>query len=224
MLPSACRAHAPWPARYSRCAVQFCANPVTQRSREDESPRLLQKRTSEVVGRSIAKLTMRSSPPRIRPWYLRPSLVQQRNSQCAVVGGQRAFFTDNGPPHDGHGHSHGSIQDLPKDAKARRIIWIGLWSNVGLTLAKGGIGIAANSTSLVADAIHSASDLVSDCVALVAIKVAHRPRDESQPYGYGHYESLGTLSVSALLIVAGLAAGNHALEHMYPLLDPGAGT
>eukprot|EP00466_Bigelowiella_natans_P002447 jgi/Bigna1/83139/fgenesh1_pg.102_\ len=101
----------------------------------------------------------------------------------------------------GHGHSHSptDLDNLPEEAgkKAQRITWIGMGANAGLCVAKGGIGFYSGSASLVADAAHSVSDMVSDVVALIAVKIGRKPADSKQPYGYGHYETLGTLAICA---------------------------
>mmetsp|Transcript_16286 Transcript_16286/g.24551 ORF Transcript_16286/g.24551 Transcript_16286/m.24551 type:complete len:523 (-) Transcript_16286:24-1592(-) len=123
----------------------------------------------------------------------------------------------------GHGHSHGSLdlEDLPEDMgkKAQRITWIGMAANAGLCVSKAGIGFSSGSASLVADAAHSISDMVSDVVALVAVKIGRKPADAKQPYGYGHYETLGTLTVASLLVGAGIGSAIHGLDHLRPLLD-----
>jgi Co/Zn/Cd efflux system component len=60
-----------------------------------------------------------------------------------------------------------------------RITWVGLASNVGLSLAKGFIGMESGSHALIADAFHSASDLCGDIVALAALNFAKKPADDA---------------------------------------------
>ena len=61
----------------------------------------------------------------------------------------------------------------------------------------------------------------SDAVVLMTLHLSNKPPSVSHPYGYGHYESLGTLGVAALLIAAGLGTAQHAAMHMMPLLTSG---
>ena len=103
-----------------------------------------------------------------------------------------------------HGGGHGdSLQDsLAGDqlARANRITWIGMGANFALSFAKIGIGKTTGSAALVADGGHSLSDAVSDIVALGSLKLSRRPADEAHPYGYGSYETVGTLGLAGALM------------------------
>ncbi|KAJ3333253.1 hypothetical protein HDU76_010073 [Blyttiomyces sp. JEL0837] len=98
------------------------------------------------------------------------------------------------------------------------ITLLGLGSNVALTLGKGLGGIVWGSASLLADAVHSLTDLVSDFVTLIAYQKARSARDPMFPYGYGKLEPLGALTISGLLLFAGVGAGYHSFillqEHL----------
>jgi cation diffusion facilitator family transporter len=78
-------------------------------------------------------------------------------------------------------------------------------ANLMLVVLKGGAGLLGGSSVLVADAVHSLSDLATDVVALVSIRVAAKPPDEEHPYGHGRYETLGTAVLGVILL--GAAAG-----------------
>jgi len=129
----------------------------------------------------------------------------------------------HGHGHGEGGHSHGPINfdDMSEEAgkKAQRITWIGMGANLGLCISKAAVGVYSGSASLVADAAHSISDMVSDVVALVAVKISRKPADELHPYGYGHYETFGTLGVSLLLVGAGVGSALYGLEHLRPLIN-----
>ena len=71
---------------------------------------------------------------------------------------------------------------------ARPIIiatWIGIIVNLLLTIFKGIGGVLSGSRALLADALHSASDIVGSIVVLFAVKIANKPPDEEHPYGHG---------------------------------------
>jgi len=72
--------------------------------------------------------------------------------------------------------------------EAARITWVGVGANIALTVTKGIAGVLCNSASLIADAGHSASDLVSDGMTLLAVRFARRPPTEAFPYGLGRAE------------------------------------
>lgn len=97
---------------------------------------------------------------------------------------------------------HGGLKN-----PAIRITWIGLLSNLAMAIGKGVGGVMFHSQALLADAIHSLSDLVSDFLTLATISVAARPPTSDFPHGYGRIETLGSLGVSALLLLAGVSVG-----------------
>lgn len=82
--------------------------------------------------------------------------------------------------------------------------WIGIIVNTLLTLLKGVGGVLSGSRALLADALHSASDIVGSIVILFAVKVAVKPPDEEHPYGHGKAENVGSIIIALLLIVVGI--------------------
>lgn len=82
--------------------------------------------------------------------------------------------------------------------------WIGIIVNILLTVIKTIGGILSGSRALLADALHSASDIVGSIVILFAVKVAVRPPDEEHPYGHGKAENVGSVIIALLLIVVGI--------------------
>ncbi|KAF9244927.1 cation efflux protein, partial [Melanogaster broomeanus] len=159
--------------------------------------------------------------------------------------------SDRGHEHaNGHSHSHSPLQSIfhshshddhhAQDAeqivqaiegtgdRGSRITVIGLLVNVVLTGAKGAAGLYMHSASLLADAGHSLSDLLGDFVTLFCWKLSRKPPSERYPYGFGKFETLGTTTVSILLIGGALGIGFHsyhllieALSSSVPTLPPG---
>jgi cation diffusion facilitator family transporter len=80
---------------------------------------------------------------------------------------------------------------------------IGIAVNLLLAVLKAVGGILGNSRALVADAAHSASDVVSSIAVLVGIRAAQKPPDSEHPYGHGKSENVATLIVAILLVVVG---------------------
>jgi cation diffusion facilitator family transporter len=83
---------------------------------------------------------------------------------------------------------------------------------VVLSIVKFVAGVTGRSEALVADAVHSISDLVSDVVVLVSLKVSSRPVDEDRPYGYGRVETVGTGILGIILIIVGINIFWNAIE------------
>ncbi|OSM00123.1 putative cation diffusion facilitator family transporter [Magnetofaba australis IT-1] len=86
-----------------------------------------------------------------------------------------------------------------------RCILIGAIVNILLSVGKVAAGIIGNSAALVADGVHSASDLVSDAVVWLSSRIARQAPDEEHPYGHGRYETLAILMIGLLLL--GVAVG-----------------
>ncbi|MBN2170216.1 MAG: cation transporter [Candidatus Krumholzibacteriota bacterium] len=86
-----------------------------------------------------------------------------------------------------------------------RVTWLGLAVNVVLFAVKTTAGLVGRSQVLLADGIHSLSDLATDIFTLVAYAQARKPRDREHPYGHGKIEDLGALAVGAVLVL--VAAG-----------------
>ncbi|CAO3657453.1 unnamed protein product [Mucor hiemalis] len=127
--------------------------------------------------------------------------------QPIVLGGIRH--------HGSHGHHHDAdlINSLKSSSKkGSRITMIGLASNVGLTVTKGVAGWVMNSASLLAEALHSFSDLLSDFVTLYTFKMSRKPADSIYPYGYGKFETVGSVTVSSLLLVGAMGIGWHSFD------------
>lgn len=80
----------------------------------------------------------------------------------------------------------------------------GVVGNIILTILKAAAGIVGGSSAMVADAVHSASDIVASAVVYISLKIAKKPADEQHPFGHGKAEALSTLVVGILLIAAGV--------------------
>ncbi len=88
--------------------------------------------------------------------------------------------------------------------QALRSTWISVWVNVFLASAQVAIGVFARSQALIADGIHSLSDLVADGVVLVAARHSHADADENHPYGHARFETAASLAIGLILLATGL--------------------
>lgn len=85
-----------------------------------------------------------------------------------------------------------------------RAVVFGLVSNLVLIGLKGSAGVLGHSEALLADAIHSAADLVNSLVVLASLFISRRPADPTHPYGHGRAEALSATFASFVIGVAGL--------------------
>ena len=82
----------------------------------------------------------------------------------------------------------------------RNVTFIGIIGNILLSFIKLVFGWLGNSQALIADGIHSLSDLISDAVVLVAAKWSSEKADDEHPYGHGRIETLAAVVVGGILI------------------------
>lgn len=81
--------------------------------------------------------------------------------------------------------------------------WVSIVGNTVLFIVKIILGLIANSISLIADSVHTLSDVLTSVVVLVGFKVSGKPADEEHPFGHGRMESIATLIIAVLLLVIG---------------------
>jgi cation diffusion facilitator family transporter len=96
---------------------------------------------------------------------------------------------------------------MPRVQNVRRVLWLVLALNLGVTLIKLMVGFASGALAVVADGFHSIVDSSSNVIGLLGVWVASRPADRNHPYGHQKYESVATLGIGGLLLVAAFEIG-----------------
>ncbi|TSA08151.1 MAG: cation transporter [Comamonadaceae bacterium] len=89
-------------------------------------------------------------------------------------------------------------------AAASRSTWVSVGVNLVLTIAQVVVGVLAKSQGLIADGIHSLSDLVADFVVLLASHHSKKDADADHPYGHQRFETAASLVLGTLLLVVGV--------------------
>lgn len=87
-------------------------------------------------------------------------------------------------------------------AEVRRVLWVILVLNAVVAIAKLVAGLLTGAVAMIADGFHSSMDASSNVVGLVGTKLAAQPPDEDHPYGHRRFETLATLAIGGLLLVA----------------------
>jgi len=85
----------------------------------------------------------------------------------------------------------------------QRTTWVGLWVNLGLSILKFTGGTLGNSQAVIADAVHSLSDISTDIAILVGVRFWTQPADEDHPHGHHRLETLITAGIGVLLLAVG---------------------
>lgn len=99
---------------------------------------------------------------------------------------------------------HAAHSPAERAAAAQRSTWVSVGVNLVLTAVQIVVGVLSRSQGLVADGIHSLSDLVADFVVLVANHFSQKDADEDHPYGHHRYENAASLALGALLLAVGV--------------------
>lgn len=113
---------------------------------------------------------------------------------------------------------------MTNDERGHVISSVTVWgaaANLGLSALKMAAGILGRSSAMMADAVHSLSDLVSDVVVLVMVRVASKGKDKSHDYGHGKFETLATVVVSLLLLIVGARLMAGAIRSIRFVIDGG---
>jgi cation diffusion facilitator family transporter len=104
------------------------------------------------------------------------------------------------------------LDDAERDRRVRRVLWIEGASDVALIVAKLAVAIPTGASSILADALHSATDLANNVVALIAMRLAEAPPDREHPYGHRKFEPLAVFTLASLLVVVGAQIALRALR------------
>lgn len=87
---------------------------------------------------------------------------------------------------------------------ARRVTWVGFWMNALLGVAKVLAGVFGRSAAMVADGVHSFSDVVTDVIVLVFVGIGRRKANVEYQYGHGKFETFATMLLAVILCVVGV--------------------
>ena len=114
-----------------------------------------------------------------------------------------------------HSHSQlGHSREL-RYKEVRRVTLIGSAVDLSLGVAKIVGGYVATSQALIADGVHSLSDLATDIIVLYAAKHSHREADEEHPYGHGRIETLATVVLGVALVLVSIGIGIDAIDRLF---------
>ena len=90
-----------------------------------------------------------------------------------------------------------------REKEINRVTLCGAVCNLLLSVLKLVAGIVGRSSAMIADAVHSFSDIITDLIVLIMVNVSARGRDRDHDYGHGKYEPLATAAISVILLIVG---------------------
>lgn len=113
------------------------------------------------------------------------------------------------------------IISMNREQTISRVTIGGAIGNLLLAAFKLAAGLLGQSAAMMADAIHSISDLISDVIVLVMVKVSSKAADKGHDYGHGKYETLATVIVAIMLLVVGSELMVSGLQKINVVMDGG---
>ena len=119
------------------------------------------------------------------------------------------------------------VQSMDKEEIARekgiyRVTIVGSVVNFLLLLFKFFAGIMGHSAAMLADAVHSLSDFVTDIIVIVFVRISSKPEDEGHDYGHGKYETLATAIIGIILLGVGFGIFWNGASSIYRFLHGGS--
>ena len=102
-----------------------------------------------------------------------------------------------------------------------RVTLVGFVVNLVLSFAKLAAGIVGRSGAMIADAVHSFSDLATDVVVIAFVRISSKPCDDGHDYGHGKYETLATIIISLALGVVGAGILVNSIRDIRVVVDGG---
>lgn len=185
--------------------------PLRLRTHQPQQSRVLQTA-------ALDSATLRSFTKGCIPFHSFPKFQSLTNSLNPRHRPMAALTQTQTRSHGGHSHHHHDntyLTSTNKNDAGVRITRIGLYSNLGMAVAKGVGGYVFNSQSMIADAWHSLTDLASDILTLATVSWSLKPPTAKFPTGFGKVESLGSLGVSGMLLFGGCFMCLNSCEILY---------
>lgn len=118
------------------------------------------------------------------------------------------------------------VTDSAREKGIYKITIVGSVVNFFLLVFKFFAGIAGHSAAMLADAVHSLSDFITDIIVIVFVRISNKPEDKGHDYGHGKYETLATAIIGILLLGVGFgifwngATAIYGFLHGEPLEAP----
>ena len=110
---------------------------------------------------------------------------------------------------------------MERDKKVYRVTLLGSVVNLLLLIFKFVAGVLGHSAAMIADAVHSLSDFVTDLIVIVFVKISSKPEDADHAYGHGKYETLASCIIGLALIVVGVMMGYNAMVKIVDVVRNG---
>ncbi len=115
----------------------------------------------------------------------------------------------------------GNMADGARERRIYRVTLYGAIANVLLCAAKLLAGIFGRSSAMIADGVHSLSDLITDFIVIAFVHISSKPQDRGHEYGHGKYETLATTIIGLMLLFVGLGIMWNSITQIWTCLNGG---
>jgi len=112
-----------------------------------------------------------------------------------------------------------SISEKQREGEIYKVTIAGSIVSFFLIVVKFPAGIIGQSAALIADAVHSLSDFVTDIMILIFVKISQKPRDKEHAYGHGKFETLATLLIGVILLGVGVGIAWSGANSVYSVIQ-----
>ena len=96
-----------------------------------------------------------------------------------------------------------NISDKERERGIYKVTIIGSIVNITLLVFKFIAGIVGNSAAMIADAVHTLSDFITDVIVIIFVRISNKPKDKDHDYGHGKFETFATLLIGIILLFIG---------------------
>lgn len=100
-----------------------------------------------------------------------------------------------------------------------KVTWIGLGTNLILSVVKMAAGIAGRSSAMIADAVHSLSDSLTDCIVLCFVRISSKETNARYPHGHGKFETLASVIISIILFGVGIGIAAKSIQLILSVIE-----
>lgn len=91
---------------------------------------------------------------------------------------------------------------MTREQEIYKVTLVGSVGNLALLIFKFVAGLLGHSAAMIADAVHSLSDFVTDIIVLVFVRISAKPQDDSHDYGHGKFETMASFIIGLMLLIA----------------------
>lgn len=112
-----------------------------------------------------------------------------------------------------------SKQEINREKKICEVTYIGGIVNILLIIFKFTAGFLGRSSAMMADAVHSFSDFVTDVIVIAFVKISGKPKDVNHDYGHGKFETLATLLIGTILLFVGIGIAYNGISTIISVMN-----